>query len=336
MPEPNKDRPKRVFISATTHDLKSYRKAVSQWARDKNYKPIVQDEFPTHSDYYTVRTLLRDKISLCDAVIHLAGHYYGAEPGGSITPENRRSYTQLEYDVSRALRKQIVTLIADEKYQPDNSIENQPEDLAQLQREHRERIEANKGMYYRFKDIPDLLALLADVVITDSIAKPNNLPAVGSLFKGREELLKKLRTKVERKVGSALVIVAQQTIHGLGGIGKTRLAIEYANRYSEHYNALLFVAAESPQSLRANIAKLCGVLRIDEPEPAKQYDAAIKWLQEHPGWFLMVDSVDTQGSAMSVKESILSKLKEGHVVVTSRLSGWTNEDLDAIELDVIG
>jgi tetratricopeptide (TPR) repeat protein len=131
------------------------------------------------------------------------------------------------------------------------------------------------------------------------------------------------------------VIATKQTIHGLGGIGKTRLAIEYANRYSEHYNALLFVAADSPQSLRANIADLCVALGIYEPEPAKQYHAAIKWLQEHPGWILIVDSVDTQEAAKEVEESILSKLKAGHIVVTSRLSTWKNRGLDALQLDVI-
>jgi tetratricopeptide (TPR) repeat protein len=158
---------------------------------------------------------------------------------------------------------------------------------------------------------------------------------VGALFKGRDEFLEQLRSKVENKVGSALVIATKQTIHGLGGIGKTRLAIEYANRYSEHYNALLFVVADSPENLRANIANLCGALRIDEPDPTKQCDAALKWLQEHPGWFLIVDNVDTKEAAKAVEESILSKLKEGHILVTSRLSGWRNRDLEPLELDVI-
>jgi tetratricopeptide (TPR) repeat protein len=158
---------------------------------------------------------------------------------------------------------------------------------------------------------------------------------VGALFKGRDEFLEQLRSKVENKVGSALVIATKQTIHGLGGIGKTRLAIEYANRYSEHYNALLFVVADSPENLRANIANLCGALRINEPDPTRQYAAAIKWLQQHPGWFLIVDNVDTKEAAKAVEESILGKLKEGHILVTSRLSGWRNRDLDPLELDVI-
>lgn len=335
MSEPTPTPPKRVFISATSHDLKSYREAVAKWARERLYDPIVQDEFPTHTDHYTVRTLLRDKLSLCDAVVHLAGLYYGAEPGGDVVLENRRSYTQLEYDVARALRKQIIALIADEKYEPDRPINDQNPELAKLQRDHRSRIKANKGLYYSFRDIPGLLARLENVVITNSVAKPSNLPAVGALFKGRDEFLEQLRCKVENKVGSALVIATKQTIHGLGGIGKTRLAIEYANRYSEHYNALLFVVADSPENLRANIANLCGALRIDEPDPTKQCDAALKWLQEHPGWFLIVDNVDTKEAAKAVEESILSKLKEGHILVTSRLSGWRNRDLEPLELDVI-
>lgn len=335
MSENNHSRLKRVFISATTHDLRSYRELVTKWARDRHYDPVVQDEFPTHSDLVTVRSLLRDKLSPCDAVVHLAGLYYGAEPEGAVASESRRSYTQLEYDVARALRKQVIVLIADDQYEPDHPIEEQNPELAKLQSDHRNRILANKGMYYYFKDQSSLLAKLEKVVITDSIAKPSNLPAVGTLFKGRDEFLEQLRAKVERKIGSALVITTKQTIHGLGGIGKTRLAIEYANRYAEYYNALLFVVADSPESLRANIANLCGALRIDEADPAKQCDAAIRWLQEHPGWFLIVDNVDTKEAASAVEESILCKLKEGHILVTSRLSGWRNRDLEPLELDVI-
>jgi tetratricopeptide (TPR) repeat protein len=162
-------------------------------------------------------------------------------------------------------------------------------------------------------------------------SKPSNLPIVNSVFYGRDQFLSQLR----EAFSSSSRPRKNQCLVGLGGIGKTRLAIEYANRYSEHYSALLFVVADSPESLRANIANLCGALRIDEPEPAKQYGAAIKWLQEHPGWFLIVDNVDTKEAARAVEESILGKLKEGHILVTSRLSAWRNRDLDPLELDVI-
>jgi tetratricopeptide (TPR) repeat protein len=335
MSEAKQDRPKRVFISATTHDLKSYRELVTNWAKSKGYIPIVQEDFPAYPHDYSVKDVLRENLSSCDAVIHLAGLYYGAEPTGYVSPESRHSYTQLEYDLAKILRRQLFVLIASEGYKADNSFTDQSPDLSQLQRGHRQRIRDSGGMRYPFLNHEELSQQLQKIEVTGVADRPNNLPVVGSLFKGRDDFLLNLRSKVEGKVGSALVISTKHTIHGLGGIGKTRLAIEYANRYSEHYTALLFVVADSPESLRANIANLCGALRIDEPEPAKQYDAAIKWLQKNPGWFLIVDNVDTKEAASAVEESILGMLKEGHILVTSRLSTWRNRHLDPLELDVI-
>jgi tetratricopeptide (TPR) repeat protein len=331
----NVDRPKRVFISATTHDLQSYRKLVTSWAKSKGYIPVVQEDFPAYPHDYSVKDVLRENLSPCDAVIHLAGLYYGAEPTGYVSPESRRSYTQLEYDLAKTLRRQLFVLIASEDYQPDDPITNQSQDHYQFQRQHRHRIRDSGGMRYPFSNHEQLSQQLQKIEVTGVADRPNNLPVVGSLFKGRDNFLLNMRSKVEGKVGSALVIATKHTIHGLGCVGKTRLAIEYANRYSEHYTALLFVVADGPESLRANIANLCGALRIDEPDPAKHYDAAIKWLQQNPGWFLIVDNVDTKEAASAVEESILGKLKEGHILVTSRLSAWRNRDLDPLELDVI-
>jgi hypothetical protein len=42
--------------------------------------------------------MLRDLIGRCDAVIHLAGFYYGAEPQQRPPRQQRRSYTQIEYE----------------------------------------------------------------------------------------------------------------------------------------------------------------------------------------------------------------------------------------------
>jgi hypothetical protein len=47
--------------------------------------------------------------------------------------------------------------------------------------------------------------------------------------------------------------------HGLGGVGKTRAAIEYAWRYASDFTARLCVSAASGAELRTNVANLVGV-----------------------------------------------------------------------------
>jgi hypothetical protein len=59
---------------------------------------------------------------------------------------------------------------------------------------------------------------------------------------------------------------APVALHGLGGIGKTRLAIEYAWSREAVYSALLFVSASDGAALNAGLAALTAFEILDLPE----------------------------------------------------------------------
>ncbi|MGH8489047.1 MAG: tetratricopeptide repeat protein [Gammaproteobacteria bacterium] len=125
---------------------------------------------------------------------------------------------------------------------------------------------------------------------------------------------------------------------GSGGVGKTRLAVEYAWRHDADYSALLFVVADSPENLRRNLAALVGPPVLDLPEQEateeeKRVAAALRWLREHPGWFLILDNVDTPEAA-SAAEHLLARLRGGSVLITSRLAQWS-ASVEPLELDVL-
>ena len=61
--------------------------------------------------------------------------------------------------------------------------------------------------------------------------------------------------------------------------------------------------------------------------------AVLRWLQAHPGWLLILDNVDDDATAAAVRD-LLPELRQGHVLVTSRLSNWP-PILGAQELDVL-
>ena len=42
------------------------------------------------------------------------------------------------------------------------------------------------------------------------------------------------------------IAIIQQAVHGLGGVAKTRLAVEYAWQHAEQFSAVLFVTADTP------------------------------------------------------------------------------------------
>src|SRR6185369_16007009 len=171
-------------------------------------------------------------------------------------------------------------------------------------------------------------------------AFPHNLPysSLGPLFQGRDEMLAQLREALERSPAGRATAIAGKAVHGLGGVGKTRLAVEYAWKHAEEYSALLFVGAGSPADLRRNLAALSGSLILDLPEKEATEEetrevAVLKWLQEHSGWLLILDNVDTEDAAAAV-DALIPLLHGGHLLLTGRLARWSAE-VEAIELDVL-
>ena len=199
----------------------------------------------------------------------------------------------------------------------------------------RKRMLEPAPLYDAVAKLPDLLH-----------AKPNSLPfaSLGSLFKGREAFLDDLHEQLNESHQGTTAITDKadpqraHAVHGTGGIGKTRAAIEYAWRNAYRYNAMLFLSAQTPEILHSNLAGLTEFLPITglEQAPDKQRTSEVlKWLQTHPGWLVILDNVDTSPAAAAVK-ALFPLLTQGHVLITSRLSQWSagvkTLDLGVLEL----
>ena len=170
-----------------------------------------------------------------------------------------------------------------------------------------------------------------------SARQPRNLPfaSLGDLFKGRETELERLRAALVDAKG---VAVAGRTLHGLGGIGKTRLAIEYALRHEADYSALLFVRADSPATLNASLVALASAAALDLAEKEAKEDtarieAALRWLADHPTWLIILDNVDDD-EAVGAVAKLMARLRGGHVIVTARAADFP-ASLRKIELGVL-
>src|SRR5262245_52810949 len=129
----------RVFISATSKDLGTVRELLKQALLTMGCMPIEQTNFPP--DYRSVRQMIEEKIADCDAVIHVVGVRYGAEPDPSTLPEGaaRRSYTQMEADIARELRKKLYLFVCSEDF-PYDQAPAESEELRRLQQVYRAEI----------------------------------------------------------------------------------------------------------------------------------------------------------------------------------------------------
>ena len=169
-------------------------------------------------------------------------------------------------------------------------------------------------------------------------AKPIDLPypPLGSLFKGRDDFLRQLHQSLTRGAGRTAIV--SSALYGLGGVGKTRAAVEYAWAHEKDYTALLFVIAETPEALRRNLAALTGPLVLNLPEHGADKEdirikAALDWLKAHPGWFLILDNLDTP-EALEEADRLMGRLTGGHVLVTSRLANFAG-NFSPLALDVL-
>ena len=354
----------KLFLSCVSSEFKSYRLKLANHlaaARGGSFEIKVQEDFQQGG--FTLLEQLADYLRGCDVVIHLVGDACGARPGPehvtallrslgetASDPRPEWSYTQWEYHLARRFGKRTLVYVA----RPDAPRDREPpasasDDDARIQQAHRDLIFRSGEHYKEFASPTNLMReVFYDLGLNPESVKVNNLPlkTLGALFKGREEFLGQIQQafgrldhRGHRRVAAITASATAAAVHGLGGIGKTRAAVEYAHRHADEFTALLFVRADSPSSLEQNLAALCGAMVLDLPEKDAretevQVAAVLRWLQQHPGWFLIFDNVDSEDAARAV-EALLSRLSSaGQVLVTSRLSGWSGA-VESLALDVL-
>jgi tetratricopeptide (TPR) repeat protein len=148
------------------------------------------------------------------------------------------------------------------------------------------------------------------------------LPAIWNIpyprnpfFLGRETELALVRHHVQ--AGQATALSQPQAISGLGGIGKTQLALEYAYRYHQDYQVVLWARAESTEALVSSYITIASLLRLPEREAKEQeitVQAVKTWLQTHRGWLLILDNADE----LTLLSDFLPASLGGHLLLTAR------------------
>ena len=133
-----------VFISATSADLRTCRQIAKEALLTLGCVPVEQTNFPPAAS--TVREMLRTRIAQCSAVVHIAGECYGAEPTERKEGEPRRSYTQLEYEIARELKKQVYVFVCGADF-PYDVHAPESDELRDLQDAHRSRLQAGDHLF---------------------------------------------------------------------------------------------------------------------------------------------------------------------------------------------
>src|SRR5579859_1590462 len=125
-------------------------------------------------------------------------------------------------------------------------------------------------------------------------------------------------------------------LSGLGGIGKTQIALEYCFRYRERYTHVFWVRAAEHFSLLSDLAEIAIVVECVPDSTHQSTDAlakaALRWLWAAKNWLLIIDNLDDLAIA---KGYLPSTDSGGHTLITTRNPDTAAIPAEGFEVDIM-
>jgi Domain of unknown function (DUF4062)/Tetratricopeptide repeat len=315
----------RVYVSSTIADLERERRAVMDWLVAAGHQPV--HSYLPDSD--TVRDSCLADVDGCDLYVLILGHRYGFQPGQD-NPEGL-SITHLEFRRAGQSGIPRIALLSNSILDVSLSDVADPQRLA-LGSAFREEV-AREVRPAEFSDQVGLILGLSTGVQAE-LDKLSNRPAADradgraagpvlrlaprpAFLAGREELLAELGARLAGSEGAGPRVVA---LSGLGGAGKTSVAVEYAHRHLAEVGVAWQFAAEDAAVLAAGFGELAAQFGARVLADAR---GSVAWVHGvlaayQTDWLLVFDNAPDRASV----EAFLPPAGQGRVLVTSRNPNW--------------
>ena len=156
----------------------------------------------------------------------------------------------------------------------------------------------------------------------------NNLPNRNAYFIGRENVLETIESSFTRNNDVF-------AISGLGGIGKTQIAIEYAYRYSGQYNSIWLINAETPDTLFSDLLKFaevkCGLDAVTATSDIV-IEVVRRWTGHNSKWLFIFDNAEEYATLKKYLPQ--NSAGQGKVIITSRNEFWDKTGSKALEVEI--
>lgn len=338
---PGAGAPWRVFVSHTSElrnfpaGEKSYVAEAERAIAAAGHVIVDMADFPAADQ--PAAEFCTQRVRGCDIYIGLLGTRYGSP----VRDKPEMSYTELEFDTATASGlPRLVFLL-------DTDAANVGIPLAQLidhtfgtrQEAFRRRAQAS-GLVTQTFASPDQLGRLierslrelaaahedAGPLPPDSVLRVWNIPPRNPVFTGRDKLLAAVR---DRLLAADTAVV--QALQGMGGVGKTQLAIEYAHRFAADYDVAWWINAEQAGLIGDQFATLGTALGCIQSGAGSEaiWAAVLGDLHQRGRWLLVFDNAENQAAIGPWLPG-----GPGHVLITSRARAWA-EIAAPVEVDVL-
>lgn len=156
-----------------------------------------------------------------------------------------------------------------------------------------------------------------------------NLPLRNRNFTGREEQLTKLRQRLATGITTA---VLPEALHGMGGVGKSQIAIEYVYRYGRDYELIWWIPSEQTNLIVQSLIELGEHMGLRAGADRSAVPAVLEALrvgQPYSNWLLVFDNAENPHEV----RQFFPHDGPGRVMVTSRNSQWSTL-ASSLEVDV--
>jgi tetratricopeptide (TPR) repeat protein/transcriptional regulator with XRE-family HTH domain len=134
-------------------------------------------------------------------------------------------------------------------------------------------------------------------------------------FTGREQILE----TVHRQLGGSTAVALTQSsaLSGMGGVGKTQIALEYAYGHALDYSAVFWIGAETVESIISSLLRIAEVLQLpqrDDQDQQRVLAAVGRWLTTHHDWLLIWDNLED----FELLARFLPSTRPGAILITTR------------------
>ena len=314
-----------VFISSTGKDLTDYRQAAIEVCNQLSLVPIAMEFFEAMGKGATEGS--KSKLDEADVYVGIFAHRYGYIEDGF-----DKSVTEIEFDYAGEKKLKRLCFLLDPNHPwPQHAVDHE-----NYKRLEKFKARINKLIRAEFTTVDNFQLALMQALeawkkqagieggtgqdeVSSGPRKIFNVPHQRNPnFTGRDELLRQLREALGGGESAAIT----QAIHGLGGVGKTQLALEYAYRYASEYSLIWWLRSEGPEALNAGfeaLGKKLGVVPEESRSEQSEVVEAVRAELEHrTGWLLVFDNARKPDEI----RPYLPRGSAGHVIVTSRYSSW--------------